>query len=170
VGGTGVGLAVPGLGLGWKARVAVALPAGETVTVGVRLAAGEPVTVAVTVKVAVTVGEVDGLGVRLGDGEGEGDAVGVSCCKTTGAAAKAVSQPSASDSPKTKTRAFARAGVKAYRRQAITRFARRRDSMVRVIILLLFYVKNFISCLIIHPNFIHTYGNHWYRWTSPLSP
>jgi hypothetical protein len=174
-GRTGVRLGAR-LALGKKSEVAVALTAAEIVTVAVRLAAGEPVAVAVAVRVtvAVIVGEAEGLGVRLGDGEAEGEAEGVSCWKTTlGEAAKAVSQTSASDSPRTKPspRAFTTGKVKVIRRlcQSITRFTRRRDSMLRVIILLLFYAKNIISCLIRHTNFIRTCGNRWHQWTSPPS-
>ena len=143
-------------------------------TVAVRLAAGEPVAVAVDVRVAVAVivGEADGLGVRLGDGEAEGEADGVSCCKTTpGAAAKVVSQTSASDNPRTRPspRVFTTGKVVRCWRQSIFRFTCRRDSILRVIILMLFYAKNIISCLIRHTNFIRTCSNRWHRWTFPPS-
>jgi hypothetical protein len=123
----------------------VGLAAGGNGEVALGLARGEGVTVAVgVVRVVVSVGGIDGLGVRLrvGDNDGEEEGDGVSCW--SGAAADSGGQASASSAPS------ARASRAAPR--PMDCFACQIDFIARVIILMLFYVKIFISCLILYPN------------------
>jgi hypothetical protein len=111
------------------------------------------------IKVVVIVGETDGLPVGLGEAEGDGVSVGVSC---RGGAARV---PPARIKSQTKARPGPSVKAMPSLRRPKKRIARRMMvCIVRVIILMLFYVKNIISCSFIHP--IYTQGIHRYLWTS----
>jgi hypothetical protein len=124
--------------------------------VGVGLLAGGMASVGLTVEVRVMVR--DGLGVTETEAEGEG----VPCWSGAAceAPARSISQPPARKNPITT--------ASPNLPHPKDRVDCQRVCMARVIILLLFYAKNIISCSLIHP--IYKQGIHWYLWTSQPSP